>query len=114
MSYKPKTITEIYFSDIFKFATTYGIDWSKANDLFFGNSLTYKQMKKMTSHDSWREYVDCLYDTYLETGETDTRKALDFSVEDVKVMDDLDQSYLILGAFFETHDITGEIYIDCN
>jgi hypothetical protein len=94
------------FSDIFHYAEKhYGISWNECNDVFFNNSLEYQRHTTVYPND-WKGYVD------LEM--TLKNKASDYTKDEVKVMTDLDRSYVILSAYFESLGIKdNEVLVDC-
>ncbi len=101
-----KTLTVVDFSDIFNFATKhYGIGWNECNDVFFGNSLEYG--KHTTAYPSdWPEYIDLKIEL--------KDKASDYTKEEVEQMSDVDKSYVILSAYFESLNISeSEVLVDC-
>ena len=95
----------IEFSAVFKFAEDeYGIDWNRANDVFFNGSLEYGRHTECSPGD-WSGYVDL---------EDIKPQASDYTVEEVGGMSQLDQSYVILEAYFEANNITDdEVLVDC-
>ena len=99
--------TKVYnFSDIFEFADKhYNIGWNLCNDVFFGNSLDYGQ------HTTW--YAgEC--NGYVGFSD-DMMKPLasDYSKREVAAMSNYDKSFVILDAYFESVNETGEVLIDC-
>jgi len=102
-----KTLKIFEFSDIFNFATNeYDIGWNECNDVFFNNSLEYQRHSTVYPAD-WKAYIS--FD-YLEAKD----KASDYTKDEVKQMTDLDKSYVILSAYFESLNIKdSEVLVDC-
>jgi hypothetical protein len=100
-----KTYKVFDFSDIFDYAgKEYGISWNECNKVFFGNSLEYQRHTKVYPSD-WAAYAD---------PDIIKDKPSDYSKEEVAAMCDLDKSYVILSAYFESLNITdGEVLVDC-
>ena len=94
------------FSDIFFFATkVYGISWNECNDVFFNNSLEYLRHTTVYPAD-WSGYVSFM--------KTSKEKASDYTKEEVKRMSNVDKSYVVLSAYFESLNITDEeVLVDC-
>jgi hypothetical protein len=95
------------FADIFRFAENeYGIGWNPCNDVFFGNSLEYGKHSTVYPLD-WAGYVS-FDDADLKD------KASDYTREEVEKMDDIDKSYVILSAYFESLNIDDdEVLVNC-
>ncbi len=93
------------FSDIFNYATkNYGISWNACNDVFFNNSLEYQRHTTVYPKD-WTGYVSF---------ESVKDNASDYTVDEVNDMDDLDKSYVVLSAYFESLNINdSEVLVDC-
>ena len=105
---KVKTVTQVGFAEIFNFATEkYGIHWNPCNDIFFGNSLDYHSVTDWQVGD-WQGYTGPLKDEMSEDA-----NASEFTKEEVLAMKDIDKSYVILDAYFESLGVTGEVQIDC-
>lgn len=102
-----KTLKIFNFDDIFRFADKhYGIHWNTCNDVFFGNSLEYQRHSTVYPGD-WAAYVDLKM-------EPCKAKASDYTKEEVEAMTNLDKSYVILSAYFESLNITdSEVLVDC-
>jgi hypothetical protein len=102
-----KTLKVFEFDQIFYFAEKkYGIGWNECNDVFFGNSLDYGKHSTVYPHD-WSAYID------LEIIAKD--KASDYSKNEIEAMSNIDKSYIILSAYFESLDITDdEVLVDCS
>ena len=103
-----KTCKVFDFSDIFKFAEHhYGIGWNPCNDVFFNNSLEYGKHTSVYPAD-WAAYIG-LDDDEIKA------KASDYTREEVEKMSNLDKSYIILSAYFESLNITDdEVLVDCS
>ncbi len=101
-----KTVQQITFVDIFKYAEKYGIGWNEANNVFFHNNLEYGSVTNLYGGDDWRGYTDMWNDD-------NPRDALDYTVEEVQAMCKRDQAYLIAGAYLNEHKIEGEVQVDC-
>jgi hypothetical protein len=102
-----KTQKVIDFSDIFTYADTmYGISWNECNNVFFGNSLEYGQHCTVYPKD-WAAYV----------GFSDVMQrplASNYTRLEVESMSNLDKSYVILSAYFESIGVTDdEVLVDC-
>jgi hypothetical protein len=123
-TYESNTYIEMDFCDLFKFAEVeYGIDWNSANDVFFGNCLEYGKLQRIYPEE-WKDYVytldEILGKKSSEATDREIRRAMDnfkalnIPKEEVEEMDNNDQSYVILGAFFETINITKPVLMDCS
>lgn len=101
-----KTVNQIGFSEIFKFAETkYGISWNDANDLFFNGPLQYGSVSDIYGGNDWIGYT-----TFWDTSD---KKAADYTLEEVSALDDHDKAWLILGAFLNDRNIDAEVQVDC-
>jgi hypothetical protein len=99
-----KLVQQIGFSEIFRYAEKYGVTWNVANDLFFNNVLQYKSVTDLYGGDDWRGYTNMW--------KTD-KPALEYTVEEVQAMEDLDKAWLIIGAYLNENNIEGEVQVDC-
>jgi hypothetical protein len=101
-----KTLKVFDFADIFKFAEDhYGISWNESNDVFFGNSLDYGKHTTVYPLD---------WTSYMNLSELAKNKASDYTKDEVKKMNNHDQSYVILSAYFESLFIDDdEVLVDC-
>lgn len=102
-----KTLKVFEFDKIFNFADKkYGIGWNECNDVFFGNSLDYGKHSTVYPHD-WKAYVS-LYEDF-------SKEASDYTNDEIKEMSNIDKSYVILSAYFESLGITDdEVLVDCS
>jgi hypothetical protein len=93
---------------IFRFAEEkFGIDWNSANDVFFGNSLEYGKHTRVYPAD-WQANV-----SFPDAGLKE--KASEYTMEDVEQMTDIDKSYVILTAYFESLGVDDdEVLVDCS
>jgi len=94
------------FGEIFHFAEkNYGIGWNPCNRVFFGNSLEYGKHTTVYPGE-WGAYINL----NIELKE----KASDYTREEVEKMNDIDKSYIILAAYFESLGVKDdEVLVDC-
>ena len=103
---KFKKVKQFDFMDIFKYAEEkYGVDWNTANDLFFNNVLQYRNVTTFWGGEDWSGYV-----SFYKTA----KPALEYTVEEVNEMVDLDKAYLIVGAFLNENGVgkNEEVQVD--
>ena len=94
------------FADIFRYAEEhYDIGWNRCNQVFFGNSLEYGKHTPWYAGD-WMGQVG-FSDVMLKP------LASNYNKREVFAMSNLDKSYVILDAYFESINETGEVLIDC-
>ncbi len=101
-----KTMKIFDFADIFHYAEKkYNIGWNECNDVFFGNSLEYLRHSTVYPSD-WADYIGI--DITLKN------KASDYTKDEVKKMCNLDKSYIVLSAYFESLNVKDdEVLVDC-
>jgi hypothetical protein len=104
---KMETLKVFGFSEIFVFAEKYyGIAWNPCNNVFFGNALEYGTHTRVEPGD-WQSMV-----SFPDAGLKE--KASEYTKEDVDQMSDLDKSFVILSAYFESLDIDDdEVLVNC-